>query len=77
LQPSAGTTPAETAKGDLFKHLADAMKLPDALAIAHEDAGRELIMRIGTDEGMRKLSQNLSCRPYLLPIIVELSNHTT
>ncbi|MEJ8573704.1 hypothetical protein [Microbaculum marinum] len=53
--------------------IADALKLADGLAIADADAGREALAGAGTDEELQLLSARLSRRPYLLPILTELS----
>lgn len=52
--------------------IADALKLADALTIADEDAGREAVSKIGTEQGWQRLGELLARRPYLLPIIANL-----
>lgn len=53
--------------------ISKALRLTDALAIADEDAGREAIMQIGDCDAWHRLALRFEHRPYLLPIITELT----
>lgn len=55
--------------------LAVALKLADALAIADEIVGRDVVLQIGAAAGWQKLSDRLAVdSPYLVPILSELAH---
>ncbi|NIZ61342.1 hypothetical protein DL239_10185 [Sedimentitalea sp. CY04] len=53
--------------------IANALKLADALAIADACVGRDVMMQIGTFDGLHNLALCLETRPYLPPIIFKYS----
>jgi len=57
--------------------LADALKLADAVAVAELSVGREsLVSALGSDNPGEALRSRLRDRPYLTPMIVDLSDKT-